>query len=510
MLTLPLPPTDDDADPPFTSASSCKKWLKQLPFASPAATQALVRSDLEEFNRYPLRGYERMQMLEALRTTVHELQADCAKRLAGKLLPLSEAEMVTLASITGLWQAMAVGYQRCLLAYEEGERQLKAHGALLCHRSLMYSGRQIFEFLRNGYELDGDQWRQFHSVYLFAEEQGLLSEGVEDEYNDHGRHTTCRFIYLKTLFACHARVQELTYHQQELLDHWLSGWADSFVIARTCAVSQGDAPPLAIDPGSTVGLQPFQAGFLEAGNMRYVAMVPMSKELRVKTILLQQGQSPKHLGLGAEHDRLDCINLLTHLHKHWCEPRPERKAERSGSGQVMEVRYGVEDIYGWLANRPFDYQKQGAAPQETWRAEDVSILGARLLRINPGGVRLGLNRLIAVRAGDGYQLANIVWVSVMRTGRLHMGIRFLPGAPKPVTIRPAAQPGEAATRAAPGLLLSAVPALNIPPSLLLPRNVFQPERIVEMAFENNEKQKLRLKYSVERRVDFERVSFLVE
>ncbi len=511
MLTLPLEPTDEDANPAFKNTSSCKKWLKQLPFASPAATQALLRAQIEEFNRYPVRGLERMQTLDLLRATVHELQHDCAKRLAGKLLPLAEAEMTILASITALWQAMAVGYQRCLLAYEEGDRQLKSLGAELCHRCLMYSGRQIFEFLRNGYELSGEQWRQLHSVYLYAEEQDLLSEEVEDEYNDHGHHTSCRFIYLKTLFACHARVQELTTHQQELLDHWLSQQTDTFVIARTCAVSRGDAPPLAIDPAGTQGLQPFRPEFLESANMRYIAMVPMSKELRVKTILLQQGQSPAVLGLGAERDRLDCIELLTHLHKHWCEPRPARMAERSGSSQVMEVRYGPEDIYSWVANRPFDPFKQGGpAPQETWRVEDLSLLGARLLRINPSGVRLAMNRLIAVRAGNGHKLANIVWVSVMRTGHLHMGIRFLPGTPKPVTVRPTAQPGDGGPKTVPGLLLSAVPDLNIPPSLVMPRNVYQAERIVEMAFENGEKQRIRLKYSVERRVDFERVSFLAE
>jgi len=511
MLTLPLEPLDEDADPAFTGASSCKKWLKQLPYASPSATQALLRTQLEEFNRYPVRGVERMQALEALRDAVHELQDDCAKRLAGKPLPLNEAELVMLASITGLWQAMAVGYQRCLLAFEEGERQLKAYGALLCHRCLMYSGRQIFEFLRNGYEFDGQQWRQFHSVYLFAEEHDLLTEEVEDEFNDHGHLTTCRFMYLKTLFACHARVQELTFHQQELLDHWLTQWADSFTIARTCAVSRGDAPPLAIDPASTQGLQAFKPEFLDNSSILYLPMVPMSKQLRVTTILLQQGQSPKQLGLGDEHDRLDCIDLLTHLHRHWCEPRPQRMAERTGSNQVMQLRYGVEDIYALIARQPFDSLKPGSAPiEETWRTEDLSILGARLLRMKPDGARLGINRLVSVCAGtNACQLANVVWVSVMRTGHLHMGIRFLPGTPAAVSVRPVIKPGEPVPKTVPGLLLSAVPSLNIPASLLLPRNVFQPERIVEVTLMNNQRQKLRLKYSVEKRVDFERVSFLV-
>lgn len=511
MLTLPLEPTDDSASPAFKNAAACKKWLKHLPFASLSATQANLRAQLDEFNRYPVRGLERVQTLEILREAVHEVQAECARKLVNKPLPLNEAELVLLSSITGLWQSLATGYQRCLLAYEEGDRQLKSYGALLCHRCLMYSGRQIFEYQRVGYEFNGEQWRQFHAVYLFAEEDGLLSAQVEDAFSEHGDVTSCRYVYLKTLFACHARPQELTLHQQELLDHWLSLWVENFTIDRTCTVSRGDAPPLAIDPAGTAGLQPFRPEFLENGDMRYLPMVPISKLLRVKTILLQQGQNPKQLDLGDDRDRLDCVELLTHLHKHWCEPRRQRMAERYDSGEEMQLRYGIEDSCAWIANQPFNLLQKGFnLPQETWRAEDVSILGARLLRANPTGVRLGINQIVAVRTANAYQMANIVWVSVMRTGHLHMGIRFLPGSPETVTVRPTAKPGEPPGNPVPALLLSAVPNLSIPSSLLLPRNVFQPERIVEIVRLNNEKQRVRLKYSVERKLDFERVSFLPE
>lgn len=509
MLTLPLEPTDDRASPAFKNASSCKKWLRQLQFTNLSATQANLRTQLDEFNHFPMRGLERMETLEILRDAVHEIQADCAKKLSRKPLPLNEVELAMLASITGLWQSMATGYHRCLLAYEEGDRQLKPYGALLCHRSLMYSGNQIFEFLRAGYEFDGEQWRQFHAVYLFAEEDGLLSSKVEDKFSDHGHVTTCRFIYLKTLLSCYAHPQELTLNQQRLLDRWLSLWIETFNIDRTCAVSRGDAPPLAIDPASTLGLQPFRPELLEIGNMRYLAMVPISKLLRVKTILLQQGQTPQQLELGEDHDRIDCVELLTHLHKQWCEPRLQRKAERHSSSQEMLLRYGLEDGYSWIANQQFSYFKTAPnSPQETWRAEDVSILGARLQRTSSTGVRLGINQLIVVRTANAYQIGSIVWVSVTRTGQLHIGIRFLPGTPQPVTVKPAIKPGEPTGKPSPALLLSAVPDLYIPPSLLIPRNLYQPDRIFEITMLNSEKQRIILKYSVERGLDFERVSFL--
>lgn len=511
MLILPLDPTDEDADPAFKNISSCKKWLKQLQLANLSAAHATLRTQIDEFNRYPLRGLERMETLELLRETVHQLQTEYAKKLVGKPLPLSEIELVMLTSMTGLWQAMAAGYQRCLLAYEEGERQLKNHGALLCHRCLMYSGRQIFDFLRTGYERNGEQWRQFHAVYLFAEEQNLLSEEVEDDLGEHDHDTTCRYIYLNTLLICHARPQELTRHQQELLEQWISLWFDTFTIELTCTVSRGDAPPLAIDLADAQGLQPLRPEFLESGNMRYLPMVPISKLLRVKTILLQQGHTPKQLDLGDENDNVDCIALLSHLHKNWCEPRAQRMAERQDSTQEVQLRYGLEDIYSWVANQPFDHLKKSAnIPQESWRTEDVSILGARLLRTATTGARLGLNHILVVRAADTYRVGKIVWISVLPTGQLHMGIRFQPGIPQAVTVKATVKPGEPPSKSVPAILLSAVPSLSIPPSLLLPRNLFQPDRIVEVAMTNNEKQRIKLKFSVERGLDFERVSFLPE
>jgi hypothetical protein len=511
MLNLFTGPTDDRAKPAFKNVSSCKKWLQQLQFTNLPATQALMRAQLDEFDLYEVRGLERLQVLETLRETVHHLQEDCAKKLSGKPLPLSDTELVTLTSITGLWRAMFIGYFRCLMAFAEGDKQLKPHAALLCHRCLTYCGRQIFEFLRAGYEFDNEQWRQFHSVYLFAEENSLLTTQVEDKFSDHGNSTSSSFIYLSFLFTCHARVQELTFRQQALLVTWFAQWSDVLSIERTCVISRGDAPPLAIDTSSPHGLQSLRQEFVGNSNVRFLPMVPMSKLLRVKTILLQQGQSPSQLGLGGELDNATCIKLLTHLHKQWCEHRPQRQAERLGSVQEVQLRYGLDDVYAWVARRPSNHM--GSAPiaaQEAWRVEDISILGARLQRKGKSNVRIGINQFVAVQAADAYQMASTVWVTVMRTGELHMGIRFLPGTAKPAMAKIVAKPGEQTVRPVAVLLLSAVSNLNIPATLLIPRNLYQPERLLELTLAGNESVRCRIKFSVELGLDFARVSFVSE
>ncbi len=507
MLTLPLEPTDDRASPAFNNPATCKKWLAQLQFTDLQATSANLRGQLDEFNRYPMRGQDRLKTLDMLRETVHDVQRDYSKRLIGKPLPLDRNEQAILNAVTGLWQAMATGYARCLQAYEAGDKQLAPLGALLCHRCMLYGGLQIFEHLRTGYEFDGAQWQQLHALYAFADERKLLSVKVEDELNKRDHPTSCHIIYLKTLLECHARPHELTRDQLQLLDRWLLRWPATFTLDRTFTVSQGDAPPLAIDLTGTLGLQPIR-GDTPAGNqMRYLAMVPVSKLLRVKTILLQQGQTPKQLELDGDASSKECIDLLTHLHRCWCEPRPQRTSDRYGATQRMDVCFGLEDAFDLIADQPLGPSKK--LVQEAWRAEDISMLGARLARIDDTGVRLNATRIVAARIGSDKtcKLGSVIWVSVTLRDQLHMGLRFFPGEPRAMALTDGAASGAGGKRI-PAVLLPALPELGIPASLVIPRNTFQPERLMEATLApGGGKIRVKLGFSVEKGVDYERVSF---
>jgi len=132
MLTLPLEPTDERADPLFRDAESCAQWLSQLQLTDLQRAHSLLLTQINELTRFPMRGLERLNTLELLRDTVSYVQNDYAKKLYARPLPLSENELTIFVSIVQLWQAMTLGYQRCLQAYIDGDKQLGKHGALLC------------------------------------------------------------------------------------------------------------------------------------------------------------------------------------------------------------------------------------------------------------------------------------------------------------------------------------------------------------------------------------------
>jgi len=96
---------------------------------------------------------------------------------------------------------------------------------------------------------------------------------------------------------------------------------------------------------------------------------------------------------------------------------------------------------------------------------------------------------------------------VTRTGQLCIGVRYLPGTIQTIIIHSADAGMSASDMAAPGFLLQAVPALKTPPSLIIPNNWFKPGRVLDIQHRNGEKQKAKMDFSVERGIDYERVSF---
>jgi hypothetical protein len=532
MLTLPLDPTDDRANPAFKNPASCEQWLSQLQFTNLHAVHGLLRKQIDEFNRYPMRVLDRLNTLEKLRETVATVQADYAKKLIAKKLPLSDEELGILTSIIGLWQGMLTGYQRCLQDFMDGDTQLQQYGVLLCHRFMLYGSLQIIEHLRSGYEFDGTLWQQLHALYAFTEGNALQHDKVNDPLHGSPNGISCHTMYAKILLTCYARPSELSRAQLQLMDRWLTQWADVITIERRCAISKGDAAPLAVDLQGNKGLQDLQQT-TQSDHMRYLAMVPLSKLLRVKSILLQQGQSPQHLELGSEFYGVDCNAFLTQLLQTWCEGGSERLAERQNVTLSAKLASGFELVYSYIANKPIKTSKTNAeidtaahkqiaavghaytesnppdvSSLESWTIENESILGARLLRESKGGERIGNNQLIALRTQDAkaFMLGTVTWRSVTHDSQLRMGVQYLPGVARPVKIKT----NEAEAKSIRALLLPAIAALKIPSSLILPRDVFQANREFELTESASEKSKIRLGFCVTCGADFERVSFIQE
>jgi hypothetical protein len=86
-------------------------------------------------------------------------------------------------------------------------------------------------------------------------------------------------------------------------------------------------------------------------------------------------------------------------------------------------------------------------------------------------------------------------------------VRYLPGAAEPVSMKATGINPTVSGRYVPAFILPAIQALKIPASLVIPRDWYQPDRVVEVLHLNGEAQDVKMGFSVERGLDYERVSF---
>lgn len=536
MLDLPLEPTDDLAKPAFKDKASCEAWLQQLQLTNLHHAHSVLRTELDELNRFPMQGLERLQVLETLRETVVLLQGDYAKKIVLKKLPFNDDELTIFVAIVEMWQSLVTAYQRCLQSHSAGDPSLAEHAALLTQRCLRYTGLQIFEHLRSSYEFDGKLWHQLHALFAYAESKGFHLLGVQDQLHAGSNLSTCQAVYIKTLLDCHARPAELSRGQPQLLDRWLNLWSDLIVVDRHYTLSKGEAAPLAVDLNSQQGAQSIYVA-PHSDSMRYLAMMPLSKLLRVKTILLQQGQSPQQLELGAECKSIDCLDFLNKLHRYFCE-MGDRQAERRTVAQSAALCFSLEGIYAHIAQKPFkqpkksaisdslarkqiatfgrvlsDTNRHSASPLgtalETWTIENESILGARVLREGSDGERIGVHQIVTVKPSDAnaFMLGKVAWLTVTRSGALRMGIQYLPGVAQAVSIKGKNLNTTITEKAVAALLLPEMPTLKIPPSLIVPRDFFKANKLAEITQLDDTVQPIKMEFSVDIAADFERISF---
>jgi hypothetical protein len=510
MLTLPLEPTDDRAHPVFRDEAACAAWLNQLQLTHLQQAHEKLLTELNELNRYPMRGLERLNILELLSITVAHVQEGLANKLQAKPLPLNESEQNIFNSVIQLWVAMGTAYQRCLQNCLSGDKSVLNQTALLCHRCLHYNGLEIIEYVRNSQECPARIWRQLHELYAYAEELHQVSAPHNEQL------VNCTASYVKTLLYCYTNPAQLTRLQLHQLDHWLSLWSNAVIIKSRYHYSKNDARPLAVDLSGYRGLQSVE-GLTHHDQIRYLTMVPLSKLLRVKTILLQQGQTSNAVGLGDHQDSRGCLELLSVLHQFWCENRHKRTCDRRATSLNTELCHNSYSIYAMLSGANFQQREYSvestshalpnAVKPEIWQIINESLMGACLSRNDGYGERLRCKQLVILRPDtkQGATLCATVWLKTSTLGTLQLGVRHFPGQPEAVRIR--SYGINPVKQEAPAFFLPALPALKIPASLIIPRNWFKAKRVIEVIHEDNRVVIAQLGFSVEDGLDYERVSF---
>jgi hypothetical protein len=331
---------------------------------------------------------------------------------------------------------------------------------------------------------------------------------------------------------------ELAQRQLTFVAYLLERWGAKLEV-ETKPVDEGEGvPPLIADLASDACPERGAPASTPAREPRYLDLRKLSKSLRNRVALLRKGESPAKLALGEDCVQPTCEQLLVYLYRQWCQPKAARATDRRTSSAPAEACTELAGIHYYIAGRVFkapneqteltqkqreeiatfgrvstreddEYSNARGFAVEQWHIEDESAQGMRMVRkAKEPGRRLAHGQLIGVRPGDGKQfmLAQVRWLMGADNGDLHAGVKLLPGLPSPLAVRPTGLNVQADSWI-PAIALSAVPALESPPTLVVPNGWYKPKRIVELHAERSSK--IMLTEVIERGVDFERVAYRI-
>jgi hypothetical protein len=529
MPELDLPDISPDAQPGFTDASGCAKWLQTVPLINVGPAHARLLEVLDELNVCKVAPAERLKILELLREPVAFVQKEQSKKFSSRPAPLAPPEREVLKNVHALWDAFSTGYQHCVQAIVDKSGNVSV--SLVGQRVLWCTGQKIVTCYQAYQDVGERDWRLLHGVYALAEERGQAKQDVP--HPDHkGRETTCMETYAQVLLLDLANPGKLTPRQIELISLWLERWTKKVSIGRSGAEPAEGASPLTVDLAGSGGASHRPA---EGDSVRVVDIGELRGDLRKRVALLRKGETPGELGLGEDVTAALADSMLVLLYRRWCEDQQARAHPRHGASGTAKLAVGLSSIHYYVTGRAFAVRPAqramstkehmeiatlgrlatrhegdpGPGPDvslETWQIRDESASGLRLERVDPGGSsRVVLNQLLGIQLADGkpFLLCTIKWVSVSTEFGLRIGVQILPGVPQGIAVKPSG-PNAGGESFSQGFLLPAFAPLQAPETLVIPVGWFKPKREMEIA---DRQGRVRVVDLIDRGADFERVSF---
>lgn len=540
MVTLELPEFDLAQPLEFVDARGFKDWLKLVPMINVRQAHEDILDALTRLNQSPVLPIERLKMLELLRDPVALLQEENAKRYFGKPFPLAEAENAIWRANVKLWMAMSTGYRHCWKAALTDEVTVADHSALCGQRALRYASLALREHHLAYRAVPTERWQDLFMLYQLAQDAGIAGKIVKDSLNRQTELSSVNAAFIQALLLASANPSAMPVRQIAWTDRLLDRWSNQAGLLM--------APPADVERG-VLAFRLDEAGELKrhekppvGPTWRYVDIEPIGRSIKKRIKYLRAGESPAQLGLGEEYAAGSAEQNLINLYQEWCDLPIERGMPRRSvreDSPAAKVGLGLVPAHAVIAGKIFkqpdepvevrgraisDYQlfggqshhlaaaqqakeTAGAPPDhEFWHIDNESALGFKLNRSEAGG-RIIHNQLVAIqpRPDQAFVAGTVRWLLEGANGDITMGVRILPGVPRPVAVR-ATGLNTFSNRFTQALLLPTMPALHALSSLLLPPTWFKPGRIIEIHVDGQVR-KVRLDQLIERGQDFERVAY---
>lgn len=529
----PLSPQD------AADLSNGLRTLSCLPLANPPAAALGLERFLDDLRQAPPAAEVYLALLEHARIPLCFVAEELARGYLGKPLPLPARETAIFAQLVDNWLRAARAYAHCaqLGPFDTpgDDAEHAQRSALILHRCIYYTGMAIVEHQRAHRQLPPGLWLDLHGYYASAEEWGIATLTLPEVLDTHGHGTHCAAAFVSLLLSEMASPYSLTVREQRLTRRWANQWAP--LLSLHAALPGVALPPFVVDLMQDSALRP-AAECLQTEQLRRLESSQLAAQLAQVRQQLAQQVPPGQLGLGEDCSIAQCQHLLAQLARPWSQARAPRHFRRHATPGLARVCTGFEAMHYAVAGVEFTQPenariysrqefdslftfrhmvdptqqlqiKQGPRGYESdiWEVVNQSANGFRLIR-SIAGRQMEHRQLLALCPNEGgrYLLAYAAWLMQEQGGGLVAGIAALPGMPQAVAARPLAQHGAHSEMYGRAFLLTAVPAGNGAPSLVVPQGWFRAGRIIEIYTETP--WRAQLLQMLEDGPDFERVSFV--
>lgn len=506
MLRLSVPVQDPAVGGKVeTRPAQVRKWLTGLPILNVAESMGILHTALFDLNRCPLKPQLRLELLELYRKPVQTVTRSLEPRHLGNMLPLSEKNKELAGRARDVQLEMAYGYKAAVLdmASTLPLGAVPADLAQPVHHAIRYLTQGLLRCFEVYAPVPPGIWHEIHQLYSYADGLGITQVPVRDPLNRilHTNHVLHAYKHALLLGLCNPH--QLTYRLVDKIDLYLDRWADFTELTGTICTTKRKCQfmiQLDVDqPGRPCTGQPPEDPGAPFQILNTRALV---EKVHLQLTALSTRFKPDPEGLPQDFFDEHAKELLRRLVMSWCIS-PTRRFSRLVKEEEGELVVGVDAVNYFLNGaKPFELSRE---PEETieitldshslsfmqnvlhpadrkFSKQSCKIIdegagGLGLTILNIVSVQLRVGDLIAVNHANQSQwiVGLIRWARSTGADRVQIGMQRLAPSAKPVAVQPVST-GNARQDFKLAVLLSELPVLEQPKTLITPAGVFQPER----------------------------------
>ncbi|MCF6283314.1 MAG: PilZ domain-containing protein [Candidatus Polarisedimenticolaceae bacterium] len=469
-------------------------WLDSLPNANEKHITQQITKAITLLNRYSGKLNNRLELIECYRPYITRLgytQTHSYNALEHELL----RRLMTEATY---------GYKHVINQQLQQRSWLTGRKKLLT--GIYFATKFLSLELRLAYEQYdakiANSWREVMRIYTLTERQNIQNESIDDNTQSNAKNATINHQLKHILLLSLLDPGHLQPNEARTCFDYLDQYAS---LASLESITEHSNPTgkFILDLTSTQPPQQFEhfKGQLNPEQHRLFNVVPVSRKIQEDIHAIHQHEEELPTAL-RHHLRSDAINILKRILKAW-HIRQERQNERKEAYGWVNISIGISSIHHFLLQG--EEEKSAADFTSPPDLDDSLVLGLEMhqrapIKINyeelrcrqfnrsEGGLALHLplpistepkvGQLILIRQETeektaGGQLAVIRRCMRQSSDTLEIGVQFIPGRVKTVTIRPVTA-AHTNTTQQPAIVINN--GLNRPASMLVSKGLYASTR----------------------------------